>query len=742
MIRNEIKRHTLKCVSLVMTLLLTATLFSGCSDRKVTVGSYRSIENNVYEDQIIASNSDYELCWSADAKAILFKSVKTGKVWSDMCYSAFLEGNMNTNANSAISITIVDTETTKWDTVYSYQLSDDGGSLVCKKIDDGIRVTYFFDIYKIAVPIEYKLRDDSVEVSVNASGILENGERYKLISVSIAPFMCSTENSSNNSYLFVPSGSGALMYTEKRPEGTRTYSGEVYGADKSRRIPEKNANETPVYMPIFGAKGNEMAMLGIIENGAGASEIKAYAGNDKTGYSNVGVTFYLRGYDEFYFQSMQTGNTILEKVADNITVQELAVGFYPLYGEDADYNGMAKKYREYLVAKKILIQSETERQPYSLTIVGGTKIPASMFGIPYTKLVSMTTFSQAQKMINAFIDKTGETPSVRLYGYGDNGITAGTLNGGKKFPSIFGKKNDIKNLSAYCKNNNVDLFMDMDIVNFSKSGNGVNTSSGVALNAIKSKATQTLFNPLMQEDSSYKYYLISRSKLLSAAENAMKKAEKYGIGGIAFSSLGSSAYSDYREEKYENKAGIEKQISGIFNLTKKSGYSVATGSANAYAAGVSDVLFDTPLENGDYNSLDIQIPFYQMIFNSYKPMYSEAVNLNENPQKTVMLSVISGTGLGYTAEYEFIKDSRDFKMEKLYGTLFENVLSEIGETLDGNFCDCFQSIEGATFEKYEIINENLSASHFSNGVVIYGNHSDKAIDSPVGVLSAWGYKKG
>ena len=131
-----------------------------------------------------------------------------------------------------------------------------------------------------------------------------------------------------------------------------------------------------------------------------------------------------------------------------------------------------------------------------------------------------------------------------------------------------------------------------------------------------------------------------------------------------------------------------------------------------------------------------------MIFNSYKPMYSEAVNLNENPQKTVMLSVISGTGLGYTAEYEFIKDSRDFKMEKLYGTLFENVLSEIGETLDGNFCDCFQSIEGATFEKYEIINENLSASHFSNGVVIYGNHSDKAIDSPVGVLSAWGYKKG
>ena len=284
--------------------------------------------------------------------------------------------------------------------------------------------------------------------------------------------------------------------------------------------------------------------------------------------------------------------------------------------------------------------------------------------------------------------------------------------------------------------------MDMDIISFSKNGNGVNTASGVALNAIKSKASQRLFNPLMQEDDSYKYYLISRSKLLKAAGSAMKKAEKYGIDGIAFSSLGSSAYSDYREKKYENKSGIDEQVSGILNSTKKRGYSTATAAANAYAAGLSDVLFDAPLENGNYNSLDVQIPFYQMIFNSYKPMYSEAVNLNENPERTVMLSAISGTGLGYTVAYEFIKDSRDFKMEKLYGILFANVLSETKETLDSNFCECFQSIEGATFDKYEIINENLSASHFSNGVIIYGNHSDKPINSPAGVLSAWGYKKG
>ena len=70
------------------------------------------------------------------------------------------------------------------------------------------------------------------------------------------------------------------------------------------------------------------------------------------------------------------------------------------------------------------MQSETKRQPYSLTVVGGTKIPVSTLGIPHTKLVSMTTFSQAQKIISAFIDESGKIPSVCLYGYGDNGITA------------------------------------------------------------------------------------------------------------------------------------------------------------------------------------------------------------------------------------------------------------------------------------------------------------------------------
>ena len=80
MVRNEIKRCMLKSISIVTALLLAMTLLSGCSDKKVTVSRYRSIDNNIYEDQIIASNSDYELSWSADAKAVLFKSVKTSNV--------------------------------------------------------------------------------------------------------------------------------------------------------------------------------------------------------------------------------------------------------------------------------------------------------------------------------------------------------------------------------------------------------------------------------------------------------------------------------------------------------------------------------------------------------------------------------------------------------------------------------------------------------------------------------------
>ena len=58
----------------------------------------------------------------------------------------------------------------------------------------------------------------------------------------MTPYFASCANSEDN-YLFVPSGSGALMYTNETADGTRKYTQEVYGIDAAKKVLTYYADE-------------------------------------------------------------------------------------------------------------------------------------------------------------------------------------------------------------------------------------------------------------------------------------------------------------------------------------------------------------------------------------------------------------------------------------------------------------------------------------------------------------------
>ena len=61
---------------------------------------------------------------------------------------------------------------------------------------------------------------------------------------------------------------------------------------------------------------------------------------------------------------------------------------------------MAQKYREYLTANEMLIESEKEDFAVSLHILGG--LEEYTFGIPNTVLTPLTTISQAEEIVKYF----------------------------------------------------------------------------------------------------------------------------------------------------------------------------------------------------------------------------------------------------------------------------------------------------------------------------------------------------
>lgn len=728
------------CVLLSTSIIIS--LLSACGNDYVTQSAYRKVNDSILETKVIATNTDYKLCWDKDAKAVVLKNSEDDIIMSDILYKNFLEGSSSANGNSAISITVFNTKTLKTETLRSYSLFNDDGNMICKEIENGIRVSYFFNNYKIAIPVDYVLREDSVEVTVDSSKIIEEGTNYRLVSISLVPFMCSTANNAKNSYIFVPSGCGALMYSTETVDGVKQYSGEVYGVDAARQLVDSYTDGTAIRMPVFGASGGNKAIFAIIEDGAGAAHIDAQSGNDALGYSNAYATFYVRGYDVFSNDSyaLKGKGDYSTRFSDNISGRTFKIGFYPLFGEDASYNGMARRYRQYLVDNDLFYKSDSNSVPYSVTILGGTSIMKSFFGLPYKKVVPLTTFSHAKAIIEELKQNVGIIPTVRMQGYGDNGIRPGTVAGGNNYLSVYGDKSNVKDLNLLFENEKANLFFDSEIVYFSNSGFGFSKNSDTAKTAILKRIVQYPLSPTRLTDSNNGFNVLSRVRLGDAVQKVIDKTKSYDGSGISLSTLGSVAYSDYESLEYDNKNKIESDVTELLNKVKNNGYKVAVAAANSYAACASDDLFDIVTNNGNNLNLDVSIPFYQMVFHSFKPMYSEAVNLSEDIDRAVTEAIAFGMGIGFTLTAEYVSESIDLDEYRLYGTVYDDNRDYFSKYLiDNEYINVYTQIADSVFEEYLLLGNGVSVSTYANGLKIYTNHTAEKANCPAGAIEAYSY---
>lgn len=736
---NYCKNTMIRILAIILSICLLLS-FTGCDDSGEVKGNYLQVGGVLLDSGELASNPDYKLLWDKDAAAILFKSADGTQSWSDILYEAYLEGSTNANGNSPIYITVANNRSLEWNTVRSYSEIPGSGSTICKKIENGIRVTYFFDTYEVAVPIDYTLEEDCLKIKINASQILEGGENYKLVSVSLAPNLCSVSNNSKDGYLFVPCGSGAIMKAMVTTEGERDYEGEVYGTEVARQQPKNYFDSEEINLPVFGAAGDGKALMGIIEQGIGSAKIEAKAGNQKVGYSNVWATFYVRGFDEFNYKSHGTGNVVTKRVSEKISPQELSVSYYQLSGSEASYAGMARRYRSYLQEKGVLSQTDKEYSPYSVTLLGGTNITESILGIPQIETKPLTTFTQANDILKELYKNNKVMPTVRLYGFGDNGINPGTITGGDDIDSIYGEEEDLYSLQKYCKENNLSLFYDYELIKFSETGSGFSTSANCAQTAINKRITRYDFSPLRIVDEESGYSILARDKLIEASDEAIEIAKERSNDGVSFSSLGNMAYSDFTDVKYYNKRNIEQDVIKILNNAKKNKLEVAVSSANYYAASAADVIFDTTTKNGDYFAFDECVPFYQMVFHSYKPMYSEAINYSGDYKKDFANAVAFGTGLGFTLTHDYVKESNDLDTKKLYATVYEDNKSLINElVVKSGYAQVYDATKNAELINYEISKSGVSKTEYSNSKVVYVNHTNKTVTCPIGTIEPYGF---
>lgn len=727
-----------KC-SLLLALTLLLGLFTGCGKTApATQTAYDKNQESVTVDSgVVAENSSYILRWNDDAKCVALEERQTGRVWSAVPQKYLEADGSSVNVRSPLNIQVMDITSMQWETVLGSMAVLDNGRIFYEPITDGLRITYYFDAYEISVPVEYTLTDEGMTVSIDPTKIGESGAAYQLVSCTVAPFLCSAENGDAGNYLFIPDGSGALMYTYETADEVRKYSGELYGTDPARMVQEITEDKEPVRLPVFGAKDGDYALLGVVDADTGLTFIEAEAGSVVNEYSAVYPTFYFRSYDTVKGRTTANGigaGNDITRISDELSVQKAQVSYYPLSGESADYNGMAQKVRKLLTDG---VASTVAADMYSVTLLGGVKTTSSVLGIPKQTIKAMTTFSQAESIVQELQQLTGHDPAVRLQGYGNGGINAGSVAGGYRFAGVLGNHTQRKALENYCQEQQLALFTDFDLISYGKSGSGFWYSSDVAKTALHKKAEQyKICVPLREFDTDEVFRILKREKLSRAMEKLLSFAEKSEISGLSLSTLGSVAYSDYSDARTFAKSGMRSDVSTLLNAARKAGYPVAVSGGNSYAASSADVLFDIPTDKGQSKALDVAIPFYQMVYGGQKALYSTAINTAANMEQAAALAVMGGTGLGYTLVQNFDISYAETGVGKLYAAVYADHKERIRETTE-KYAACYEAIQGASIVRFEWLDGGVGKTVYDNGAVLYANPTAATVETVVGSLTGY-----
>ena len=134
------------------------------------------------------------------------------------------------------------------------------------------------------------------------------------------------------------------------------------------------------------------------------------------------------------------------------------------------------------------------------------------------------------------------------------------------------------------------------------------------------------------------------------------------------------------------------------------------------------------------------IPFYQMVFHSYKTLYSKPINIADDPGLMIARAASCGIGLGYDLTATYVDASNDLITNKLYGTLYDGVSQDIQDVLiKKGFANLYKKVADVKLVQYQLLDKGLTKSVFENGTVIYVNHSANAVDSSIGEMEAYGF---
>ncbi len=686
-----------------------------------TAPQYSSLISNRYtqkeEDLRIAVNEyinlvDYELLGTINNLSLYVKetdlsfrvvNTSTGYIWGSNFNFDYLEedsplkdeGDLGANAdwqrifNSPVAVSYYHKTNLREEYLFSNFSSRKSYKNIttATKVGFSSRVNFFLS--KINFDFSVYIDNEGLHFEVPFDSIKE-GETLKLASIKLYPFFGAAKRNRIPGYVFIPDGIGALIRFDDNPT-KGAYSKRFFGPDYGVYL---SSNEKPLTFNTYGVVHgiNQNAFLGVVDKGASHAILSHFPSRTNTDFNHTYVTYeYRKDYIQYLNKSKTSSVNLVQEEMNKFDIKQ---SFYFLSGSDANYVGMANRYKEELIENGLLVKTNNEEIPIHFDVL----MSESKKAFIGRKVFSMTTVSELEEIIERLNEREVSNITLTLRGWQKGGYSFTAPSYGTVERKIGGSRK----LKAFNLNHE-NVYLEADY--FKVSSRGSNYS--------KRDVGQSIGQELLEEKEDG-YYFLRPDVSLKKYESQLKKMEKISDGTHLSS-------TNYLYSEFVSNKNREDQIKTIKEFLSKAS-KTSVSKPFSYLLGAKRIT-DIELYSSQQKRFTDTVPFMAIVLSGYKDVFGRNGNFFANTSNELLRLI----DYHIYPSFYITNDSSFYLLntesENIYTSRYLDWEEEIVRQY--NYVnEALKYVANESIIKREVLEPGFVKVKYSNGIIIYINYSE------------------
>lgn len=667
----------------------------------------------------------------------VYDSESDSKYWSNPPLreeDQFARGANRMLLNSQIEVEYYSTSNLNISRTTSHAGSVNRDGAKIEMLEDGFRVIYDFENLEFTVPVEFRLGDGYFKCVINSDRIIE-GESNKILSINVLPYF-GAAGIDQEGYIFVPDGSGALIYLNNGKVRAGPYNQSVYGRDMSVVPAMVRENNMTASLPVAGIKYGDKGIIGVVDKGDALARVRAEVSGMRTTYNSFNFSFRLRASDNFVIgEDNWAARTVELYETGDFKTQKYEVRYYFL-NDGNDYVSMAEAYREYLLAEEKLNIQNTDKMSMQVEILGGIYKYKPFLGFPVNTFIPITTYDDLSLIIEEYSD-AGVKNIDFVYRNWNSASAKDKIPGRASTAGSLGSRSDLRNLIEFSERNNMSVFPLENFVIINSSIFNRFFRSSAQLSGFPARLMHYKRNIFLPEPEFPEYYLLKPIRINQTVYNFTRNASNFGFSGIAFDGISNMLYSDFSGERYDISF-TKNEIVKAAESALKNIENLSVNTPNAYMLEHATYAGNLPLYSSMFDIQDEHVPFYQILLRGYMPYSSQPLNLTGEPQKTFLKTIETGSMPSFVFGYRNIEEIRESPYTDYFSVNW-NYWSKDSIEIYNRINEFFDKIGNSTITKHLKVADEVYYTEFSNGYGVIVNYTDKEFNELGFSVEANGY---